>query len=208
MLRTAPDMGALLKRALHHRPQDGMIRSRRLTLRPLRPADAGRVAELAGDWEVASMTARIPYPYTEGMARQWIETIEPDEFVCAIEHDGEFIGLCGYLPDNDGSAELGYWLGKPYWGKGFATEAAQALIRYCFRVAKIRRLTSGHFVENPASQRVIAKLGFHEIESSPCWCEARKVMVDARRYEMYKPNFWRGMSWSKGRQQQNSVQHG
>ncbi len=114
------------------------MKSRRLKFRELNDGDAARIAELAGDWDIARMTARIPYPYSEPLAHQWLRGIEPGEFVRAVELDGELIGAVGYMPASDGSAEIGYWIGKPWWGQGFATEAAQALVRYCFARGGLR----------------------------------------------------------------------
>lgn len=160
-----------------------IIISPRLQLRPLTEADADRIAVLAGVWEVASMTGRIPYPYSRVKALQWISDLADGEVVRGIEHQGELIGICGYSPATNGAVEIGYWLGKDYWGKGFATEAARALIGYAFNKAGVKRITCGHFAENAASARVIRKLGFKEIGREPHWCEARQTFVDAVRYE-------------------------
>ena len=79
----------------------------------------------AGDVDVARMTARLPHPYTEFDAEEWIRGIEDNEFVRGIEFENYLIGLIGYTIDaNDRSAELGYWIGRPWWGRGFVTEAA------------------------------------------------------------------------------------
>jgi len=170
------------------------MKSRRLKFRELNDGDAARIAELAGDWDIARMTARIPYPYSEPLAHQWLRGIEPGEFVRAVELGGELIGAVGYMPAADGSAEIGYWIGKPWWGRGFATEAAQALVRYCFASAGFGRLTCCHFIDNPASARVISKLGFRRIGPCTAWCEARGAEVDTVHYERRRSvisRFWR-----------------
>ena len=155
----------------------------RLTLRPLDLSDAGAVAALAGDWDVACMTGRIPHPYTLRDADRWIADIAPHEFVRAVVHHGELIGAVGYAPHEDGSAEIGYWIGKPFWRQGFASEAAQALVAHCFDHERRSRLTCCHFVDNAASQRIIAKLGFKPTGHSDTWCEARQAKVAAIQYE-------------------------
>lgn len=166
----------------------GVLRTARLVLRPLDHGDVARIALLAGDWDVASMTARIPYPYTEADARHWLEGLEPGEVVRGVECNGGLIGLTGYVPDEDGrSAEIGYWIGKPHWGQGYATEAAGALIAYCFSHQRFERLTCCHFADNPASARVIAKLGFSSTGSCSCWCEARRREAEAVRYQLARP---------------------
>lgn len=164
------------------------LQTKRLLLRRLCDADAPRIAELGGDWDVASMTARIPYPYTEAAAHQWIGDIDPGEEIYGIECEGELIGVTGFTPDpHNDSAEVGYWLGKPYWGSGYATEAAQAIIKHCFQKQGFSFLTCGHFADNPASKRVIEKLGFNQTSQGAWWCEARRLEIEAVRYELKRP---------------------
>ncbi len=167
----------------------GTIRTERLALRPLAEADLAEITRLAGDWDVASMTARIPYPYTLADARQWLEGLEEGEVVYAIERsaDGALVGVTGYMPyegtaGEPSSAEIGYWIGKPYWGNGYATEAACALIAQCFVSAGIERLVCCHFSDNPGSRRVIEKLGFQLAGACMRWCEARRVEWEAEHY--------------------------
>jgi len=170
------------------------MRSPRLSYRPIEAADASRIAALAGEWDVARMTARIPHPYSLVDADLWIASIGNDEFVRCVELDGKLIGAVGYIEGDDGQAEIGYWIGKPWWGHGFATEAARTLVEYCFNAVHFRRLTCGHFIDNPASARVIAKLGFRRIGGGSQWCEARKLEVSTIRYALRRPllaPFWR-----------------
>ena len=163
------------------------MRSQRLTYRPLDAHDAGRIALLAGDWDVARMTSRIPHPYSLIDADLWIASIDHDEFVRGVEQGGELIGAVGYISGEPGQAEIGYWIGKPWWGNGYATEAAGTLMKYCFGEVGFRRLTCGHFIDNPASARVIAKLGFRRIGNGAQWCEARKSDVATVRYVRQRP---------------------
>ena len=155
------------------------IKTARLRLRPLTPSDAGDIATLAGDWDVARMTGRIRHPYSLVDADQWISKLSDDEFVRGVELDGKLIGAVGYVPNEDGSAEIGYWIGKPYWGHGFATEATRALMDHCFKRERRPRLTCGHFADNPASARVIAKLRFRP--SAAARAGARRAKSTLRR---------------------------
>lgn len=165
-----------------------VIKTRRLVLRALRESDVPHLARLAGDWEVARMAARIPFPYSEALAREWMNTLAPGEFVRAVTHKGTLIGAVGYVPDDDGSAaEIGYWIGRPWWGRGFASEAAEALVRYCFAEAGFRRLTCCHFMDNHASARVINKLGFRPSGISTAWSDARQSEFPAQFYERKRP---------------------
>lgn len=139
----------------------------RLVLRPLTEDDAGMVAQLAGEWLVASKTGRIPYPYELEMALDFIRAqhnAAECEVIFAVcrQSDDALLGCVGASFDAD-SAELGYWFGQAYWGQGFATEAAQALVPYIFSLPKITQMTSSHLLSNPASGRVLQKLGFNEV---------------------------------------------
>lgn len=163
------------------------MKTARLKLRPLKPADAKRIALLGGVWEVASMTGRIPYPYSQEDAQHWLTGLAEGEVVYAIEHLGELVGICGYTPRGDGSAEMGYWLGTPYWGRGFATEAAERLMRYGFTKGGIKSFTGCHFVDNPQSGRVLQKLGFRSVGPQMGWCEARQQELPTVTYERRRP---------------------
>jgi [ribosomal protein S5]-alanine N-acetyltransferase len=151
------------------------IRTARLVLRPLVMSDAYRIAMLAGDFDVASMTGTIPHPYSERMAAEWIKgaLAGKEGVVFAIERFGALIGCAGYRAKDGTFAELGYWIGKPFWGNGYATEAAQALIEHAFAQNGFAFVVAGHFRDNPASARVIAKLGFVQQDEVARECAAR-----------------------------------
>jgi [ribosomal protein S5]-alanine N-acetyltransferase len=151
------------------------IKTQRLLLRLPVQGDAGRIALLAGDYDVASMTGTIPHPYTEAMAGEWIASLRAGAEGVAFGIDlwGDLIGCVGYRALDRAHAEMGYWLGKPYWGNGYATEAARELILYVFQKESFAYLTVGHFKENPASARVIAKLGFEPSGEVLRECAAR-----------------------------------
>lgn len=134
----------------------------RLRLRPLVPEDAAAIAGLLGpDPQAVRMTARIPEPCTEEAARQWIALrAAPEGRVFAIERraDGTFLGVIGFggPPERTG---LGYWIGRPFWGRGYATEAARCVLAHA-RALGVTAVEAETFPENPASARVLAKLGF------------------------------------------------
>jgi ribosomal-protein-alanine N-acetyltransferase len=138
------------------------ITTARLLLRAPELADAAQISLLAGNYEVASMTGTIPHPYTERMAADWLASVLDGEegVVFVISRSGTLIGCTGYRAFSQHHAELGYWIGKPYWGMGYATEAVRALVQYAFATDGFAYLTVGHFSDNPASARVIAKAGF------------------------------------------------
>ncbi|WP_334148225.1 GNAT family N-acetyltransferase [Hyphomicrobium sp.] len=164
------------------------IRTRRLVLRELDDSDAPDLARLAGDWDIARMTAQIPYPYSEDLAREWMAALAPGEFVRAVTFEGALVGAIGYIPDDDrSSAEIGYWIGRPWWRRGFASEAAAALVRHCFTDGGFKRLTCCHFDDNLASAGVIRKLGFRLKGAHSVWCDARQAEIPTQCYELNRP---------------------
>ena len=155
-----------------------IIETPRLILRPLRAGDETEFLALAGDWEVARMTSDIPHPLLPAHAKAWVRPNGSDVRF-AIDLYGQMIGSAGYFRRRSGAAELGFWLGRPHWGMGLATEAASAVVRHGFEVDGHTSFSSAHFADNPASARVLAKLGFEPAGYARMWCSARGLEVDA-----------------------------
>jgi len=162
------------------------IRTQRLSLRPLEPADAASIRALAGDFDVARMTGMIPHPYSERDALAWIDRAgQGDEgVVFAVARDGALIGCSGYMPMDAEHAEVGYWIGKPFWGKGFATEAVRAVVAHAFDAHGFAYVKAGHFVDNTRSQRVLGKLGFSSDGEEMRDCAARGEPVQCLTYRL------------------------
>ncbi len=139
-----------------------VLETKRLALRAPRLEDAKMVAALANDRRIAENTARIPHPYKLADAEGFISGVNKSggeaAFLITLRDD-TIIGACG-LMHQDGTPELGYWLGAPYWGKGYATEAMHAVIDYAFTDLGHGALQAGARVTNPASRRVLEKCGF------------------------------------------------
>lgn len=144
-----------------------VLKTERLTLRLFEPEDAAAVERLASSYEVALNTLSIPHPYPEGAAAEWIASNEKAfeegriiNFAIVVRETGELAGSIGLVmtPQHD-KAEIGYWVGVPYWNRGYATEAGKALIDYGFREWNLNRIDAGHFDRNPSSGRVMQKLG-------------------------------------------------
>ena len=141
--------------------------SDRLILRPFTLADAPDTHRMVADRDIASTTLLIPHPYEDGMAAEWIGTHqskfewgEQIIFAIVLRADGSLLGTITLrINQSDEHGELGYWIGKPYWNMGYATEATQAVIRYGFEVLGLQRIFAGHFTRNPASGRVMQKAG-------------------------------------------------
>ena len=138
-----------------------VLATARLVLRAPRRSDIKAIAVLANDRRIAANTARIPHPYAIEDAEQFIAAVNKREgeacFVIMLECAP--IGVCSVDLREDGP-EVGYWLGVPYWGRGFATEAVRALIDHAFGDLEHETLISGARVNNPASRRVLEKCGF------------------------------------------------
>ncbi|MDD5327057.1 MAG: GNAT family N-acetyltransferase [Phycisphaerae bacterium] len=144
-----------------------LIETERLILRGFAVEDASDVQHLAGDKAIASMTLRIPHPYEDGVAEKWIGThrgkFEQGELVnFAITElkQGYLIGATGLTINKEyENAELGYWIGTPFWNNGYCTEAAKAVLRYGFEELKLQRIYAHHFKRNSASGRVMQAIG-------------------------------------------------
>jgi len=142
----------------------------RLILRWFRTEDAQALATLAADRRIADTTARLPHPYTLRHVQEFIRQRTDDEqsghlaFAVTSRSNDQLVGAIGLrLESLDDRAELGYWIGVPYWGRGFATEAAGVLTTYGFQSLGLHRITAACLVRNPASRRVLEKVGFrHE----------------------------------------------
>lgn len=143
------------------------LTTRRLVLRPFTPADAREVQRLAGERAIAATTCSIPHPYPDGAAEAWIaghpaayaEGVSVT-FAITLRKGGELAGCIGFNVNGKNEwAEIGYWIGQPYWGHGYATEALRALIPWAFATFPLQRLQACHFMSNPASGRVMEKAG-------------------------------------------------
>lgn len=140
-----------------------VLKTQRLTLRPFTQADAPAVQVLVSDYDIALNTLTIPHPYPEGGAAEWIGRHDDDFAQDRIIHfaidDGEIAGDMGLIMKGDGIAELGYWVGRPFWNRGYGTEAGEAVIRWGFEVRNLHRIFAAHFDRNLASGRIMQKLG-------------------------------------------------
>lgn len=157
------------------------LETERLLLRPFRRHDVGEFARLAGDWAVARMTSDIPYPFSKEQALVWLKPVRGEVRFC-IEHQGRLIGGAGFYRRASGAAELGFWLGRPWWGQGFATEAARAVLAHGARSHRLPGFSSAHFADNPASRNVLMKLGFEPVARGVIACAARGYDVEAVTY--------------------------
>lgn len=142
------------------------LRGQRCTVRPWQHSDAASLVTHANNADVArQLRDRFPHPYTLGHARQFIRSAAEARPITmfAIIVNAEAAGGIGFTPGSDierYSAEIGYWLAEPYWGRGITTDAAQLVSEYAFRTCNILRLFAVPFADNLRSNRVLEKAGY------------------------------------------------
>ncbi|TYC49336.1 GNAT family N-acetyltransferase [Rhodobacterales bacterium] len=175
------------------------IQTDRLTLRQPRLEDLDRCAELLGDYEVSKMLSRVPYPYDRDQGRDslakamqgWDDPENADSLTFQINHQGEMIGSLVFKKLQE-TPEIGYWLGRPYWGKGFMSEAARAALVWLFQNTAHPRVACEAMTDNPGSRMVAQKLGFEEVGDVSCASLSRGASIPALRMEVTRDNFLNG----------------
>ena len=143
------------------------LETERLILRRPAMCDAVRIQELAGQYEVAANTFNIPHPYPDGAAVRFLdsvtmawENLSGFTFAIDLKTEQQLIGMVSLRPEKEQQrAELGYWIGLPYWSQGYTTEAARSVLAFGFEQLKLNRIYASHFPNNPASGRVMQKIG-------------------------------------------------
>lgn len=165
------------------------VRTERLTLRPGWAEDAPMLAQAIGHEEVVRNLARAPWPYPIEAAESFVESFdgvgEPKFLIFEHVANGiRLIGGMGVGAHKQEPHELGYWLTPAAWGRGYATEAGAAVLRAA-RAAGVRRVTAGHFIDNPASGRVLRKLGFRPTgRIEPIYSRGRGAEAPTARYTL------------------------
>jgi RimJ/RimL family protein N-acetyltransferase len=167
-------------------PRRTLLQTPRLRLRPLRTRDCDRLIELASDWRIARMMGDLPYPPSRQAMLAWLKP-RRDEALFGVQLGRELIGCVGYFGRRARVAEIGFWIAPELWGRGYATEAVERLLRYGFEQRGVVRFTSSHVIDNPASGRVLRRLGFVPTGASEAWVPARKRQVATVVYAIDRP---------------------
>ncbi|MBX7118423.1 MAG: GNAT family N-acetyltransferase [Gemmatimonadaceae bacterium] len=159
------------------------LRTARLVLRAFATADAGAVARNLADGRIAQNTLTIPHPYPAGAAEEFIASHAPAwsagkraTWAVTRAADGELVGAIGLaLARAHRRAEIGYWIAIAEWGKGYATEATRGVVAYAFETLGLHRVEAHHFLENPASGRVMRNAGLQPegVHRGAVWREGR-----------------------------------
>jgi RimJ/RimL family protein N-acetyltransferase len=178
------------------------IETARLILRAPALGDAPVMAALANNAAVATMTARMPFPYSRGDAEAFVRASEEDRrlgrgIALSIldRSDGQFTGCVGLNLTCPEAAEIGYWVGMPHWGQGIATEAARALIDHAFETTRITAVVGSCRVINEASRRVLEKCGLHYVTSGLASAPARGGALPVDRFRLSRRDWESFKAW-------------
>ena len=165
------------------------VRTQRLTLRPGWIEDATELARAIGHWEVVRNLGRAPWPYALGDAEQFLEAMQSTPravsfLICARDGaDAPIIGGIGYGPYGEHPYEFGYWLTPEAWGRGYASEAGRAVLDIA-RTMGVPHLTAGHYLDNPASGKVLRKLGFRHHGRATRYARGRGEKVECAEFAL------------------------
>ena len=155
------------------------IKTDRLILKkPKSKQDKISLVSQIGDWEVVKWLANVPYPYTYDDLEDYLLISDSNQFDLNIFLGNQLIGRVGLTLDGDNYYDLGYWIGKDYWGKGYATESSKYLLEYALGKLDSPKIKSGYFVDNFSSWNVLKKLGFKEVRVEKRYSVSNKKEMD------------------------------
>lgn len=173
------------------------LRTPRLLLRHLEQRDIPTLVRLAGTREIAATTMNIPHPYAERDAQEFLAHASEEfrsglsvAFAICVSPERDLCGVVGmHMTHAHQRAELGYWIGVPFWGKGYATEAARAVVAFGFEMLGLNRIYAHHFTENAASGRVLVKIGMRHEGRSRQHIKKWDRFVDVENYGLLRSEF-------------------
>jgi [ribosomal protein S5]-alanine N-acetyltransferase len=170
------------------------MQTNRLVLRPTSRSDADRAFEIQSDWKVTRMLRMASFPPDREDIGRWFadhrrEWMAGEAYRFAVELQGRFIGVVDIDSIAQGVGELGYWFEQASWGRGYASEAAQAVVRFAFNEVGLTGLRSGHAIDNLASGRVLLRLGFCLLDTVHRNSRSRGKSIIQRRYHLSSINF-------------------
>ncbi|MBC2857741.1 GNAT family N-acetyltransferase [Stappia sp. 28M-7] len=167
-----------------------LLKSARLTLRAPVASDLDRLAKLANDADIARVLERLPHPYSREDGETWLAGIgrDPAKFELAIDDGSGFVGALS-LRGLDETPVIGYWLGRPFWGHGYMSEAAGTALAWIFGAGNAQAVEARVMTENTASRNVLEKLGFRDIGGTECTSLACGISRPARCYRLDRTTF-------------------
>jgi RimJ/RimL family protein N-acetyltransferase len=156
---------------------------------------------LANNRKIAEMTALLPHPYAIEDAMRWITSLPAEtghwNFGIFGKNNGKLIGVCGYGKRQDRGPEIGYWIGEPFWGYGYATEAMRAVIDHLFSTTTLDEIAAGCRVTNFASRRVLDKCGFQWTGAALFRVRALGASVPADQFRLERRNWSALRAWGQ-----------
>ncbi|MTI17757.1 N-acetyltransferase [Rhodobacteraceae bacterium RKSG542] len=181
------------------------LETKRLTLRRMQVADCERMVQYLGDFEVSSKLARVPHPYPPEHAREILskqDKIAAQGILAFTIDDGTgLVGGINARPFEDGHY-VGYWLGKPYWGKGYMSEALAAVLHHLFVTLSTPKVRSTVFLENAASAGLLSKFGYELLGQSEDPCAARGGRIfPVRVFELSRERYLYIMQNAEGQEE-------
>ncbi len=161
-------------------------------------SDMRAFVAILNDYDVAKNLQQVPHPFTDAQFREALAHRDQErrdgagyDFAVTRAMDGALIGMCSAERGPNGLWEFGYWYGRPYWGQGYATEAAHPVLRFAFEHIGVEELAAGWFFDNPASGHVLSKLGFIPTGVAQRDCIARGCMVASNQVRLTRAQFAR-----------------
>jgi RimJ/RimL family protein N-acetyltransferase len=178
-----------------------VLETDRLLLRTPSLDDAASLVLLANNRKIAEMTALLPHPYAIEDATRWITSLPVEtghwNFGIFGKASGKLIGVCGYGKRQDQGPEIGYWIGEPFWGRGYATEAIRAVIDHLFSTTTLDEIAAGCRVTNIASRRVLDKCGFQWTGAALFRVRALGASVPADQFRLERRNWAALRAWGQ-----------
>lgn len=176
----------------------------RLVLRAPHTEDIDAITLLANNPAIASMVSRMPHPYAHADAADFVRKSQAREngnsvYAVTLGETGTFIGCCALRGDDPGALELGYWIGMPHWGRGYATEAVHALVDLGFKSTDVAHINAACRVTNTGSRRVLQKSGFQFQGSDMVHIMALNASVAAERFRLDRKTWMSLRSWGEAR---------
>ena len=159
------------------------IKTERLFLKKFSATDKNSLIALIGDSRVSETLSNVPFPYTSEDADYWLDSVKKNELRLSIRLNDALIGGIGLTHGDDGYCELGYWLGREYWGRGYATEASNSLLNYLRENTSLRKFRANVYKENIASSKVLQKLGFKQTGEGEVFSLSEQANISCFKYE-------------------------
>lgn len=160
------------------------IKTKRLVIRKPQITDKQKLISEINNWEITKWLEKVPFPYSDEDADKWINSLKVNNLQFNIFLANSLIGGVGLKKDQNSNHRLGYWLGKDYWGNGYATEACSELVAYVSKELKIKKIEARYMTENKSSARVLEKLGFKEVGKGFIFSISRNEKVSDIKLEL------------------------